>query len=53
MGGPAEALNMSDPVNSANAIMRDGPTWAARQRRFNVDGPAEALIMSGPTEALT
>ena len=36
-------FNMGDPINSADAIMRDGLTWTARQRRFNVDGPAEAV----------
>ena len=44
-----EAFNMNgtaevrDPINSTNAIVRDGLTWTARQRRFNMDGPAEAV----------
>ena len=43
MADPAEMLNMGDQMNLANATVRDGLTWTARQRRFNVDGPAEAV----------
>ena len=49
MGGPTEEFNMSDPINSANTIVRDGLTWAEALNMGNPMNSANTIVRDGLT----